>query len=152
MSSDGESGRHVIVAGYGPVGRVVVDGLVRSGMAVTIVELNRQVCERAEDGLRRTFRCGDIRDEALLREAGVERAAALVLTIPEQEQVIEAVAVARRIAPGIFIAARTEHLSFGMRARAAGADHVVVEELVTAEAMDRAVTTHLLGPAERETH
>ena len=147
----GNGRRRVIVAGYGPVGRVVADGLARRGLALTIIELNRRTCDRNDAG-QRQFVCGDVRQEQVLREAGIEKADALVLAIPDQEQVIEAVQAARRISPGIYIAARTNHLSFGMRARAAGADHVTVEEVVTAEAMDRAITQRLIGSGRREEH
>lgn len=154
MSQDfpNDNGRQrVIVAGFGPVGRVVADGLTRRGLHVTIIELNRRTVDR-NDCETRPFVCGDVRVEQVLREAGIEQADALVLAIPDQEQVVQAVEIARRIAPRIYIAARTNHLSFGMRARSAGADHVTVEEVVTAEAMDRAVSQRLIGSGRREEH
>ena len=148
---NGQKARRVIVAGYGPVGRVVADGLVKAGLKLTVVEMNPRTCDR-NDCADRPFIRGDVRDSAVLEQAGIATADALVLAIPDQQVVVEAVAAARRLSPRIFIAARTNHVSFGMQARAAGADHVVVEEIVTAEAMDRAVVQRLIGSGGRETH
>ena len=79
----------------------------------------------------------------VLTEAGVSLADALILTIPDEEAAVRACAVARKLAPRIFIAARTNHVSQGMVASQAGADEVIVEEVVTADAMQRAVMRKL---------
>ncbi len=137
--------RRVVVAGYGPVGRVVVDQLENAGVDVTIVELNLRTIERLADRARHRFIFGDITDEAVQREAGVPQADALILTVPDECAAVTACEVARKISPGIFIAARTNYLSRGMLASQAGADHVVVEEVITAQAMKAAVLERFLN-------
>lgn len=138
--------RHVIVAGYGPVGRVITDQLDAMGVRVTVIDQNPGTAE-ARQARGETAVLGDARDPAVLHEAGVEAADALVLAIPDENQAIEACRVARELHPGLYIAARTNYLSRGLLASAAGADHVIVEEVVTAEAMRRAVVERL---AERD--
>lgn len=134
----------MVVAGYGPVGRAVAEQLDAAGVAVTIVDLNRATFER-QSGLSRHVIHGDICDEATLHAADLEHADALILAVPDDERAVKACAVARRLAPDIFIAARTNFLSKGLLATAAGADEVVVEEVVTAEAMKQAVMKRLLN-------
>lgn len=135
---------HVIVAGYGPVGRAVAEQLERADADVTIVELNTTTIERQQQ-LRKVCVFGDVSDEDTLRRAGIERADALILTVPDEDRALRACEVARRLNPHIFIAARTNFLSKGLLATRAGADEVIVEEVVTAEAMKQAVLRRVLN-------
>lgn len=134
--------RRVIVAGYGPVGRVIVDQLETDGLQVTIIELNLTTIERQLD-LDKSIIYGDVSDPEILRLAGVHEAEALILTVPDEEAALQACHTARQMAPHIFIAARTSYVSKGLLASQAGADQVVVEEVVTAQAMREAVCRHL---------
>ncbi len=137
---------HAIVAGYGPVGRLVAERLEEHGLAVTILELNLDTVERQLD-LNRRVCYGDVLDPQSLRTAGIERSDALILAIPNEQAAVEACRIARELQPDIFIAARTNFFSQGMLASKAGADAVVVEEVVTAEAMRQAVVDALIGEA-----
>lgn len=130
--------RNVIVAGYGVVGRVVAELMETSAVHVTVIELNEVTVER-QTKLDRRIIHGDVTDPAVLHEAGIEHAEALILAMPDEDQVVRACEVARRLNPRIYIAARTNFVSKGLRARQAGADSVVVEEIVTAEAMKQEV-------------
>jgi len=141
--------RRAIIAGYGPVGRTVAQQFERDGVDVTIIEMNESTIQR-QAGMHKRVVHGDARDPSVLRAAGIERAAALVLAIPDEQQAVQACRVARELNPDIYIAARTNFLSQGMLATEAGADHVVVEEVVTAEAMERAVTGWLWGDGSRK--
>ncbi len=135
--------RDIVVAGYGPVGRAVVEMLHAWNMRVTVVDINSRDIA-AEDDKVEHFVCGDISDEAVLREARVDRADALVLTVPDEEAVVQACRLARQMNDHIFIAARANYLSKGMLATQAGADHVTVEEVVTAREMQNAVIRKLV--------
>lgn len=136
--------QRVIIAGYGPVGRAVAELLVDTGVHVTIIELNLVTIEK-QLKLKRNVVYGDCADLRTLECAGIRDAAALILAIPDEDKALAACAVARQANPDIFIAARTNFLSKGMLATRAGADEVIVEELVTAEAMKQAVLKRLLN-------
>lgn len=136
--------RRAIVAGYGPAGRLTAEQLQRAGFEVTIVELNLGTIER-QLSLDKTVVYGDISSEAILRHVDIGSADALILTIPDAEATARACEVARQLNPGIFIAARASFLSDGMLVTQAGADHVVVDEIITAEAMRSAVVDRLLS-------
>lgn len=138
------AGRKVVVAGYGLVGRCVADRLSAGGFVVTVVEMNPNTIQR-QQGLGKSVVHGDVSDPQVLDEAGIRQADALILTVPDEEASLRACEVARQMAPNIFIAARTNFLSKGLLATQAGADHVTVEEVVTAEAMQQAVMRRLLS-------
>lgn len=135
----------VIVAGYGPVGRAVVEMLRAWSMRVTVIDANPRTIETQGSGEGKWV-CGDVADEAVLESANISVADALILTIPDEAASLAACELARRLKPDLFIAVRTNHLSTGMLAKQVGADHVTVEEIVTAAAMRDAVIQKLVGP------
>ena len=134
-----DSTHRAIVAGYGVVGRMVALELERNGLAVTIIELNLETIERQLD-LNKNVIYGDVLDPQTLTRAGIKDTAVLALAVPDEKVAVEACRIARELNPNIFIAARTNYVSQGMICTQAGADHVVVEEIVTAHAMQQAVT------------
>ena len=134
--------RHVIVAGYGLVGRAVSDRLINAGDRVTVIEMNMQTVQR-QQRLGRSFVFGDASDPAVLESAGILEADALVLTIPDEHAVARACTTARALRPNLFIVARASYMSRGVLAKSLGANAVVVEEIVTAEAMETIVEREL---------
>lgn len=131
--------RRVIIAGYGPVGRSLADRLVKRGVPVTIIELNPKTVEK-QTTMGRSIIYGDVTNPEVLESAGIRTADALVITVPDELAVMRACQLAKSLTPDLFIATRTSYLSQAIRARALGADSVIVEEIVTAEAMANLVT------------
>ncbi len=134
--------RGVIIAGFGPVGRALADSFDRRKISFTVIELNPGTVER-QARLGRRFVYGDATNAEVLESAGVRRADAVILTFPDDEATLRAVRLIRALAPGAFIAARTNYLSGSLAARSLGADHVTVEELACAQAMEREVIEKL---------
>jgi CPA2 family monovalent cation:H+ antiporter-2 len=134
--------RLAIVVGFGPVGRLVTQGLEASGFTVTILEANAKAVERIRGAGRRVLH-GDARRRDDLLAAGAMHAQTIVLTMPDAHDALEACQVAHALKPELFISARANFVSQGMLCVQAGADHVVVEELVTAQAMRDAVVEKL---------
>lgn len=123
-----------IVAGFGPVGRAVADRLEKLGVGVRIIELNPRTVER-QHGMGRSILYGDAANPDVLEHSGVREAGAVILTMPDEEAVLRACRLIRSLRKDIFIAARLNSLSKALQAMQLGADHTVVEELATAEAM-----------------
>ncbi len=137
--------QRVIIAGFGPVGRALADELSRRHVPFTIIEANPQTV-RAQQALGRHAVHGDATDPAVLRQAGIDRASALAITIPDPDAALRACRAARSLAPGIHITARVTHMSQAMLAHEAGADSVTVEELATAQALAESFTDLLPRP------
>ena len=133
--------RHVVIGGYGPIGRLVAEGLHAAGIHYTIVEVNpgtvQQQSHRGE-----SIVYGDVSNTEVLRSAGLEHADALVITIPDEEAVLRTCAVARRLAPNLIITARTRTAGRASAAAAHGADHVISDEIAAADAMQKTVLQH----------
>lgn len=137
--------RRAIIAGYGLVGRVVADKLRSMSITTTIVEMNPSTVAR-QSKLGRSIVFGDIANPETLEAVGIAYADALILTIPDEETVLRACRVAREMHPDIFIVARTSFMSRGITAATLGATGVVVEEMATAEAMEKMVVKVLTPP------
>ena len=128
---------HVIVVGFGLVGRCVADLLDHAGLAYTIVERN-PVTVGTQRALGRRIVGGDTVKAETLLAAGLRDAAILALTIPDEEAVLQATSLARRLQPDVYIIARTNYSSKGMRASQLGADDVVkAEQAVALQFYDR---------------
>ncbi|MEL6329893.1 MAG: cation:proton antiporter [Planctomycetota bacterium] len=128
------AGRDVVVAGFGPVGRAVVEKLDAGGARVTVIELNPATIRR-QALLGRPVIYGDVTNPEVLENAGVPKADAVVLTIPDDDAMLRAVRTIRDMAPDALIVVRASVLSRGMQATELGANQVTVEEMAAASAM-----------------
>ena len=130
---------HAVIAGFGVPGRAVADLLHAQGMTFCVIEQNEETVERC----RKSGLCmveGDAGDSAVLRKAGLERAALFACTVPNDAAMYAAVAEARRVNPRLRIIARCRYVSSGIEATRRGADEVVVEEHAVAQAFEGLLT------------
>jgi CPA2 family monovalent cation:H+ antiporter-2 len=135
-----EMNGHVIIAGYGPGGRFIAECLQERGIPFVIVELNEQTCERQKDlGNRVVY--GDVRDETVLRAAGIETARVLALAVSDEQAAVTATEVASRIRPEVHIIASTRYTSTALQALKRGADEVIVAEQAVAFEFYRRIAT-----------
>ena len=111
---------HVIVCGWGRVGRSIVDAL--GGNAATVVVDNDAARIATVSGLA-VF--GDATDESVLDKAGIGRARALVAALSADADNVYVTLCARRIQPDLFIVARARVDTAEALLVQAGADRVV---------------------------
>ena len=121
----------VIIAGFGLSGRCVADLLDRASIEYVVIEKNPATVD-TQRALGRTIIEGDVTDAATLMSAHLHSASMLALTIPDEEAVLRATAMARKLRPEVFIIARTTHASKGMEASRLGADRVIKAEQAVA--------------------
>ena len=75
---------------------------------------------------------GDATEEAILKEAGIERAAVLVTAMPNDAANVFITLTARELAPQLMIIARAEQPSTQKKLRQAGANHVIMPAAIGA--------------------
>lgn len=134
--------KHVIIAGFGVVGRNLAEHFSAAGIEYTVVELNSSTVKKQASLGRKTV-YGDVANPDVLEQAGLHSAEAVILTIPDDEATLRACQAVRAISPEVFIAARTSYLSKAIAATELGADYVTVEEVVTAQDMAKHVMSRL---------
>lgn len=122
---------HVIIVGFGLAGRCVADLLDSAKQSYTVVERNHTTVE-TQSALGRKIVEGDATEAETLIAAGLHSAAIVALTIPDEDEVLKATALARRLRPDVYIIARTNYSSKGMQALQLGADEVIKAEQAVA--------------------
>jgi monovalent cation:H+ antiporter-2, CPA2 family len=130
--------RRVIIAGYGIPGRFVAEFCDRQQIPYVVIERNPTIVLRCQSAGTRIIE-GDSRDADTLRDANIAEATDIAITLPDDIGVLDTIATARRLNPGIRIIARATYVSGGMEATKRGADEIIVAEQVVAEEFARAI-------------
>ncbi|MGH7516058.1 MAG: YbaL family putative K(+) efflux transporter [Gemmatimonadales bacterium] len=97
---------HVLLVGYGRVGRRIAEILTEQEIPYVVAEQNREIVERLRERNIPAV-SGDAGDPGVLIQAHVARAGVLVIATPETRQVRKMVEVARMLNPKIEILLRT---------------------------------------------
>jgi CPA2 family monovalent cation:H+ antiporter-2 len=120
------SWRRVIVIGFGPAGRAVVEGLSAKGVPLVILEMNPVTV--AENRMNLPIELGDATQVEVLHHVGVGASLAVVVTVPDPTACRLIVAAAQRLAPDVPILARLRYHQYRSPLLNAGADRIVDEE------------------------
>jgi CPA2 family monovalent cation:H+ antiporter-2 len=136
---------HVIVIGYGPVGRLVVTLLQENHLVPTVIDMNLETVRalRAR-GVRAIY--GDASQSAILDTAGIQRASGLVFAsnAPPFDTIKVAVSLKKELA----VMTRTTYMREAPQLRAVGAT-VIVSEAEVALAMTENLLNRLGATAEQ---
>ncbi|WP_292491524.1 cation:proton antiporter [Methanoculleus sp. 10] len=129
--ANGPKEGHIIIIGFGPMGRHVAEAARSTGVPYMAVDLNpKTVREGRKIGEPIFF--GDAINEGVLAHAGVERARVVVVTIPNAATARQVTAIARKMNPDCAIITRTRYMEDSLALYAIGANDVVCEEFETA--------------------
>ena len=115
---------HVILCGYGRIGREIAEQLQREGVPLLVVETDHERREAAEDRGLPVLQADATLDETLL-EAGIHRCRALVAALTSNAANLYVVLSARGLAPRCRLIARSDSEEAERKLRLAGADQVV---------------------------
>ncbi len=115
---------HIIICGYGRLGRIVVKELVEARQPVVVVESNPQITDElsAMDVL---YVQGSAYEDEMLKRAGIQRASRLLTLLPHDADNVYVVLSARELNPKVEIITRTEGEVSEARLRRAGANRVI---------------------------
>ncbi len=122
---------HVIVCGWGRVGRAVARYVSGAGHDVVVVDRDP---ERIE-GVPHLFVLGDVTEDEVLHRAGVERARVLVAALDADADNLYVTMSARAHRPDLFIIARARTDSSVAKLTRAGANRVVNPQRIGGERM-----------------
>lgn len=129
---------HIIICGYGPVGRNLHANLRRANVRVIVMEMNPvTVKELMRAGVKCLF--ADAKDREALEVAHIERARGIAITFPDKEAALGALRTAREMNPGIVVYARSKFAPEVEELQRAGVDHVLYDEEQSGLALTRAV-------------
>lgn len=115
---------HVIVCGYGRLGRIVTKEIVEAKQRVVVIDTNDHPVQSIENS-DIIFIQGSAYDDDILKLAGVEHAKVLLTMLPSDAENVYVTLCARDLNPYLKIIARTEDDGGESRLKRAGASQVV---------------------------
>ena len=136
---------HVIVCGYGDVGRRVCADLMQAGIPVVVIDRRAEVLPVAAKSGAHTVR-GDATTDEVLAQAGIERARALIAAAGTDPENVLITMTARLLRSGLPIVARVEEDVTVSKLMRAGANLTVSPYAIAGGRMAQAI----LRPAVSE--
>lgn len=116
---------HYVVAGYGRLGQRIVRDLAAAGRKVVVIDQREDRAAQLDEA-GHPYVQDNAEEEATLRAAGLERAAGLVLVLPQDAANVFVALTAREICgDDLFIVARTNEQTSLNKLHRAGADKVI---------------------------
>lgn len=114
---------HIVLCGYGQMGRAIEEELLRAGEAVVVVD--QQEPDRPPTSDRHLMLIGDATDDHAILEAGLDRAKTLIIALDSDIDNLYIALTARSINPDLFIVARANQSAAIPKLQQVGADRVV---------------------------
>lgn len=140
--------RHVIICGYGRVAAVLGAAMDRRGIEYVVIDVNAAtVRELRSRGVSAIY--GDAARRAVLAHAGVARARAIAVTVPDLVVASAATRISRQLNPSIDIVARASEQGEIAMLHLDGASEVVQPEFEAGQEFTRYVLRRL-GISARE--
>ncbi len=130
---------HIILCGFGRMGRLVVAELARRRLAVVVLE----ILPEHESDLREAgvpFLIGDATEEESLIQAGLMNARALVSALPHDADNVYITLTAHALKPDAQIIARAEQPATESKLKRAGATRVICPQVMGATRIANVIT------------
>ncbi len=119
--------QHTIICGFGRNGKAICSELQRRNEPFVVIENNAAVEEELAER-RWLYLIGDATDENLLRLANIQKAKALITTLPNDADNVFVVLTAKELNPKLRIISRASKESALSKLKIAGAHHVILPE------------------------
>lgn len=131
---------HVIICGYGPLGRTLAMNLATAQIPFVVIDNQRQRLRLAQQSGHLFYCSDDLMDENELLAVGVDRARTVVAVLADDASNVFITLIARRLNPNLQILAYGELPATESKLRFAGADHVVLPSSISAQRMVQLIT------------
>lgn len=135
-------GPRAVVVGYGPVGQAVERLIRQAGLDTVVIDLNPDTVRGLTDqGQAALF--GDASHPDILKQAGIDTATHLVVTLPHSQNRMPLIMAARQRNPALRILVRARYLKERGELMQAGASDACFEEKEAAVALAQLVLRDL---------
>lgn len=130
---------HAIIIGYGRNGEQAAMELRENGIGFVIIDKRENVIARIRDDQSLLYIRGDATHEDTLKQAGVERARALIATTPNDADNVFVTLTARSMNPSLRIVSRASELESVSKLKRAGVTNVIMPERIGGQRMAKLV-------------
>lgn len=114
---------HVVVFGFGRVGRAAYEHLRQTDGDVVVVDRDREQFAHLPEGSPHVI--GDVTDDDVLRAAGVDRARSVIVALDSDADTVYATLSARALGPDLVVVSRASSPDARRKIELAGASRVV---------------------------
>ncbi|MEZ4824828.1 MAG: NAD-binding protein [Bacteroidia bacterium] len=136
---------HIIICGLGRNGREAAIELIRQKQPFVVIENQQDVIDEFMLLHQILVIKGDATHEEVLEEAGIHRARGLISSLSTDAENVYITLTSRQMNPSIQIVARASHESSISKLRRAGADKVIVPNLIGGRKMANMITRPALN-------
>ncbi|MDD2386291.1 MAG: potassium channel protein [Bacteroidales bacterium] len=134
-----KTNQHVIICGYGRNGRQAAKESKEYGFEVLIIEKESTLIEQIMEDAEFMFIQGDATQEDVQSEAGIEKAKALITTLPNDADNLFVVLSAREINPDLTIISRASDDNADKKLLRAGATNIIMSDKLGGQRMAKLV-------------
>jgi len=131
---------HTIICGYGKSGRRLSEELIKQKIPFVVIDSNEKRFEGLTDLVNQRYLLGDAINEEVLQQAGVSWASNLVITLPTDADNVFISLTARVLNPTLKIIARANELASEKKLLIAGANKVVMPDILTGNFMAQLIS------------
>ena len=131
---------HTIVCGLGRNGYRASEEFLKSGEPFVVVEKNKELLDDLPITEKLLLVLGDATHDDVLRKAGIERAKAIITTLPSDAENVFITLTARELNPTIRIVARASEENSLTKLERAGANNVVMPDAIGGMHMAQLIT------------
>ena len=124
---------HVIVCGFGRNGQEAAEKLKAYNKPFLVIEKNKELIEAHEDHV--LFVEGDLNEDEVFIEAGIERAQYLITALPDDALNLFVVLSARQMNKNLFIISRASQVNSIKKLQFAGANKVIMPDKIGGDHM-----------------
>jgi voltage-gated potassium channel len=122
---------HVIICGFGRNGQQAAKTLKAHKIPFVVIEKNDEAMKNhKQNDPSLVYILGDATEDDFLIRAGVEKAQAVLVSLPEDADNVFIVLSARSLNPNVHIISRASHQSATAKLYKAGADNVVMPDMI----------------------
>lgn len=121
---------HVIICGYGRNGKQAARVLKSHNQRFIVIEQKGDPVQNMSEKYPHLVINGDATQDDILLQAGIERARAIIATLPEDADNLFIVLSARTLNPRLNIISRASDDNSDKKLKIAGADHVIMPDMV----------------------
>ena len=125
--------QHVVLCGFGRNGMQAAEKLKAYKKPFVVIEKDKEIIERYGDEV--LFIEGDANDDAILLEAGIERAQYLIAALPDDAANLFVVLSARQLKKDLFIISRASLVNSQKKLFLAGANKVIMPDKIGGDHM-----------------
>ncbi|HLF65521.1 MAG TPA: potassium channel protein [Saprospiraceae bacterium] len=126
----GKLENHVIVCGYGRYGREIVQYLQKHGQSFVVIEKDPQRIQEMQKSTQILYVQEDATHDEALLAAGIRRAGTLVTALHDDADNVYTILTAKQLNPHVRVISRATDPRAKKKLEIAGAEHVVLPELI----------------------